>query len=35
VKKVVIDKSSLSDVLNLSEVKKQLKIRSLYDIEER
>lgn len=34
VKKVVIDKSSLSDELNLSEVKKQLKIRSLYDIEE-
>jgi beta-mannosidase len=35
VKKVVIDKSSLSDELNLAEVKKQLKIRSLYDIEER
>jgi beta-mannosidase len=35
VKKVVIDKSSLSDELNLDEVRNQLKVRSLYDIEER
>ena len=31
VKRVVIDKSSLSDELNLDEVRNQLKVRSLYD----
>ncbi|HEY4695829.1 MAG TPA: glycoside hydrolase family 2 protein [Candidatus Hydromicrobium sp.] len=35
IKEVVIDKSSLSDELNLDEVRNQLKVRSLYDIEER
>jgi beta-mannosidase len=34
-KRVVIDKSSLSGKLNLNEVRSQLKVRSLYDIEER
>jgi len=34
-KRVMIEKSDLSDKMNLSEVKKKLKIRSLYDIEER
>ncbi len=33
VKEVVVDKSSLSDKLNLSEVKNQLKVRSLYDVD--
>ncbi|MBE3102009.1 MAG: glycoside hydrolase family 2 protein, partial [Firmicutes bacterium] len=34
IKRAAIDKSSLSDELNLDEVRNQLKVRSLYDIEE-
>jgi len=34
-KEVIIDKSSMSGKLNLGQVRSQLKIRSIYDIEER
>ncbi len=35
IKRVTIEKSNLPEKISLNEIKRQLKIRSLYDIEER